>query len=142
MAKANGSIKLCPIDYVVRGNLVGHLMFKHKIQKPYARRIYQATQNGEDPRTTKLFDGHEVVMEKAERILCPFHNKRIHLIQCCPTKARRVPCLVKPIKNLSPLPHLKVHHRIPADIARKIAQTYREKLAKMSSSTNDNDSSD
>lgn len=114
-------------------------MLKHGVQKPYARRIYRATQNGEDPRTTKLFDGHEMVMKNAERILCPFHNKRIHLIECCPTEARLVPCLGKSIKKISLLPHLKKHHRLPASIARNIAQTYREKLAKAPPEVNDDD---
>ena len=140
LTESQDSIKLCPIDYVVRSNLVGHLMLKHKMQKPHARRIYQATQGGKDPRTTKLFQDHEVVTKKVERILCPFHNKRIHLIECCPTQSRRVPCLAKPIENLYLISHLKAYHRLPADIAREIAENYREKLAKISSSTNENDS--
>lgn len=141
LTKAMHSIKLCPSDHIVRGNLVGHLMLKHKLQKSSARRVYQAALKGKDPRTTKLFHANDVVINKGERILCPFHNTRIHFIDCCPTQSSRIPCQVKPIENLYLVSHLKGHHRLTAEVARQIAQNYREKLAKAFPSTDDDDDS-
>ena len=116
-------------------------MLKHKLEKSYARRVYQAALKGKDPRTTELFHANDVIINYTGRILCPFHSKRIHLIDCCPTESSRIPCQMKQINNSYLIPHLRGHHRLSTDVARQIAQIYREKLAKTLPSMNDDDSS-
>jgi hypothetical protein len=138
LTKEKHSLELCPMDNNIRRNLVGHLTWKHKLKKTYARRLHHAVQYNKDPKT-KLFKEDEDVIDHERHSSCPFSNNMIHLIGCCPTESRKVPCQLKSVRSLYLVHHLIKHHKLPTQMAKEIAQNYKEKLLTMNSSNgNDN----
>ncbi len=136
--KEKHSIEFCSVKHIFRRNLMGHFTLKHNIKKTYARQLYQAMQYGKDPKTTKLFNEDEDVMDRDRRISCPFTNKMVHLIGCCPTQSKNIPCQMKSVGSFRLMYHLKTTHGLTHDVAKRIVKIYKEKLSKMISS-NDND---
>jgi hypothetical protein len=114
-------------------NLVSHFVHQHKIKRPLAHRLYQAVKQGQNPKTTKLFNENEDVIDPARNdiIQCPFSNSRIDLIGQCPAQSRRIPCSFESVPYAQLTPHLKRHHKLSIPMARKISKIYKEKLSKI-----------
>ena len=55
LTEAKHSLNLCRSDYIVHGNLVGHLMLEHKLQKACAHRLCQAILKSKDIISCKWF---------------------------------------------------------------------------------------
>ncbi len=112
---------------------MGHFTQKHKIKKPLARRLYQAIKRGENPKTTKLFNENEDVIDPVRNriIQCPFSNSMINLIGQCPAQSRKIPCSSKRVKYIHLTLHLKQYHNLTSPMAKKISKIYKEKLSKM-----------
>jgi hypothetical protein len=115
-----------------------HLRLKHNLKLIYVRRLLQAIRLNQDPKTTILVEDNEVVIDPDRFMLCPFSNKMINLIGCCPPQSRNVPCHIETITTTSLWQHLKQCHYLPTAVAKKVRAIYKEKLSKMASSNCDN----
>jgi hypothetical protein len=60
-------------------NLYSHLINKHELKTIYARSLIKALENNLDPKTTKLFDSNEDIINHLYKIKCPFTNGIIDL---------------------------------------------------------------
>ncbi len=110
---------------------MGHFTQKHKLKKEHARRLYLAIKYGENPKTAKLFNENEDIIDHDRNVPCPFSSNMINLIGCCPTQSRKIPCTYKSIPYFHLVLHLKTYHNLSLSMAQKISKNHREKLKKM-----------
>ncbi len=105
-----------------------HFKNKHQLTLATARRLVEAIAKKQNPRTTKLFDNNEDIIDHSYRIECPF-RKGIHYLfdSHKKTSIRRVPCHCLPIPGRALKHHLKRYHNLSEDLATKFTRHYRTK---------------
>ncbi|CAF3902796.1 unnamed protein product [Rotaria sp. Silwood1] len=86
------SIKFCKHRNNRQIKLYQHFINKHKFKKVYAQRLVQAIADDKDPKTTKLFDGSEDVIDHFYQIPCPFINGRLDFPEYTRKFVSNVPC--------------------------------------------------
>ena len=108
-------------------NLYDHFRGIHKLTSTFARRLIEATQKKCDPRTTKLVDNNEDIIDYSCMIECPFKNGNIHLFDCQNKEnIQKVPCKRELMYVASLKSHLLHAHRLPRGFAHKISQYYKD----------------
>lgn len=124
LSRSKHSFDLCSSGKYRPIGLYSHFLYKHRFKPIVARRLVDAIANNRDPKTTKLFDDDEDLIDHSTRIECPFRRGMIHLFDCEKEKQsiRRVPCARQSIPTLSLRSHLKHSHHLSEDLAAKLAQ--------------------
>ena len=117
------SIDLCPNKKCRPIGLFGHFKHKHKLKLIIVRRLIDAITKNEDPKTTRLFNDDEDIIDHSLIIECPFRGGMIDLFDCRNNKSiKGVPCGFQSVPTNSLRYHLKHHHHLSKDLAAKLFQ--------------------
>ncbi|CAF1429520.1 unnamed protein product [Rotaria sp. Silwood1] len=116
----------CPLEF---DGAYGLTQEKHSIKFFYAQRLVQAIADDKDPKTTKLFDGSEDVIDHFYQIPCPFINGRLDFPEYTRKFVSNVPCprRILPIKKLKH--HLRRYHQVSEMFAQELVDTFKEMRA-------------
>jgi hypothetical protein len=128
LSQSKHSIRLCSNKNQRSRNLYHHFKNKHQLTLANARRLVQAMMKKQNPRTTKLFDDNEDIINHSYKIQCPFRKGINHLFDSHKiTSIRRVPCHCHPVPDYALERHLKYYHSLSEDLATKFTQYCRTK---------------
>ncbi|CAF3849650.1 unnamed protein product [Rotaria sp. Silwood1] len=116
----------CPLEF---DGAYGLTQEKHSIKFFYAQRLVQAIADDKDPKTTKLFDGSEDVIDHFYQIPCPFINGRLNFPEYARKYVSNVPCprRILQIKKLKH--HLRRYHQVSEMFAQELVDTFKEMRA-------------
>ncbi|CAF4080345.1 unnamed protein product [Adineta steineri] len=120
LTAANHSMHFCLNKKTDLIGLYDHFLSKHQLQSICIRRLLRAISNNEDPKTTKLFNENEDVINHLYKMPCPFSKKMTHLIRCPKKNIKRVPCTYILSRNTSLNWHLQYYHGASSSLAREL----------------------
>ncbi|CAF1216274.1 unnamed protein product [Adineta steineri] len=123
---ANHSMDFCSKKKTRPIGLYGHFINKHELKPIYARCLLKAISNNEDPKTAKIFDENDHVIDRSSNIPCPFSKNMVHLIQCSRKNIKKVPCPYIPLKIPALYMHLKHYHGVSCSLARTLVAQSKE----------------
>ncbi|CAF3953947.1 unnamed protein product [Adineta steineri] len=126
LTAANHSIHFCSNKKTRLIGLYEHFINKHRLQPTYIRRLFRAISNNEDPKTTKLFDENEEVVNQLFKIPCPFSKDMIHLFRGSAKDIRRIPCHYLRMPDYALLHHLKYYHHVTEGVAQTLVDQSKE----------------
>ncbi|CAF3907819.1 unnamed protein product, partial [Rotaria sp. Silwood1] len=79
--QADHSIEFCEYEKDCRFLLYDYFIKNRKLKEVYAQRLIQAVADNHDPRTTKLFDENENIINYLWKVPCRFIYGQLDLIQ-------------------------------------------------------------
>jgi hypothetical protein len=126
LTKSRHSIRFCSADNSHRIGLHAHFINKHQLKITHARRLVEAISNQQDSKTTNLFDENEDIINHFYRIPCSFKHRTINLPGYNKRNISRVPCRCQSIIFHNLKCHLKHYHHISDDLARTLANHFKE----------------
>ncbi|CAF1146684.1 unnamed protein product [Adineta steineri] len=126
LTTANHSIHFCSKKKTRSVGLYYHFLNKHLLQPIYARRLLKAISNNEDPKTTKLFDKNEDVINHLWKIPCPFSKNMINLFQYATKDIKRASCHRLDMTPYALNTHLQYYHHVPDSVAQTLVNQSKE----------------
>jgi hypothetical protein len=97
----------------------------------YARRLVKAIATNQDPKTTKIFDENEDIINHFYRVPCPFNDGLINLSEFNKKiNISRVPCRFQSIIFHGLKFHLKRYHHISDEVAQTLVKQFKENRMK------------
>ncbi|CAF3738670.1 unnamed protein product [Rotaria sp. Silwood1] len=130
LTKANHSIEFCQYEEDDQIRLYDHFLRKHKLQEVYVRRLIEAVTNNQDPRTTKLFNEYEIVLDHFYHVPCPFSNGRLDLSEYNQTYLKNIPCSRHRLRFDELKFHLRRHYNVCNGYAQKLIDVFKQIRAK------------
>ncbi|CAF1065075.1 unnamed protein product [Adineta steineri] len=126
LTAANHSVRFCSNKKNRPIGLYEHFITKHRLQPIYIRRLLKAISINEDPRTTKLFDESEEVVNQLFKIPCPFSKDMIHSFRGSAKDIRRIPCHYLRMPDYALLHHLQYYHHVTEGVAQTLVNQSKE----------------
>ncbi len=125
LTEAKHSVRFCSNKKTRPIGLYYHFINKHELKPIYARRLVVAIAKEHDPKTMKMFDENEEIINHSYKVTCPFNKGMINLFGY-KAKILRVPCGYQPIIFTALNCHLKRYHHVPADLAQTLVNHFKE----------------
>ncbi|CAF1065037.1 unnamed protein product [Adineta steineri] len=126
LTTANHSMRFCSKKKPRSLVLYFHFLGKHRLKPVYARRLLKAISNNEDPKTTKLFNKNEGVINHLCKIPCPCSKNMIHLFRGSTKDMHRVPCHYSRMSARILLHHLQYYHHVTENVAQTLVNQSKE----------------
>ncbi|CAF2982630.1 unnamed protein product [Rotaria sp. Silwood2] len=125
LTQANHSIEFCECEKDCRFLLYDHFIKKHKLKEVCAQRLIQAVADNHDPRTIKLFDENESIIDYLWKVLCPFINGRLGLIEYSQKYLKNIPCSNQLIRLDNLKHHLRRRHHVCNSYTQKLVDVFK-----------------
>ncbi|CAF4750405.1 unnamed protein product [Rotaria sp. Silwood1] len=135
LTQTNHSIKFCEYEKDCRFLLYDHFIRKHKLKEVCAQRLLEAVADNHDPRTTKLFDENESIIDYLWKVPCPFINGRLDLPEYRRKYLKNIPCSHNLIRLDHLKKHLRCHHRVYNGFAQKLVDVFKAIRSKYNTTT-------
>ncbi|CAF3982688.1 unnamed protein product [Adineta steineri] len=120
LTTANHSMHFCSKKKAHSIGLYGHFLSKHRLKPIYVRRLLKAILSNENPKTTKLFNTNEEVVNHLCKIPCPFSKKMAHLFQYATKNVKRAACHSSEMPPNVLNTHLQYYHRVTNSVAQTL----------------------
>ncbi|CAF1163906.1 unnamed protein product [Rotaria sp. Silwood1] len=125
LLKQNHSIEFCEYEKDCRFLLYDHFFRKHKLKEVCAQRLIEAVADNHDPRTTKLFDENERIIDYLWKVPRPFINGRLDLPEYRQKYLKNIPCSHNLVRLDNLKQHLRCHHHVCNGYARKLVAVFK-----------------
>ncbi|CAF3668035.1 unnamed protein product [Adineta steineri] len=126
LTTANHSVHFCSKKKTRSVGLYYHFINKHELKPIYARCLLKAISNNEDPKTTKLFDKNEDVINHLWKIPCPFSKNMINLFQYATKDIKRTSCHRLDMTPYALNTHLQYYHHVTESVAQTLVNQSKE----------------